>query len=242
MTKPNLQVIDGGALGASEIDAAIAAVDFAPALERPAAEWLAGRAERDAFAAAEQVTAAVAILAKTKTELVAMLVAAGGDQAAEAHAALTGALVGAEAQLAILRAAEVRFAIARAAAGRIADHSHPSRDQSEPQMNMLVTALTVAEDSLPVTLSVALEGAADLARAEKAPATKRAYASDFAIFRVWCAEQGLCPLPAEPAAVAAFIAAEAARGVKCATLGRRVAGIRHAHKLAGLSSPTGSKR
>jgi hypothetical protein len=123
MTKPNLQVIDGGALGASEIDAAIAAVDFAPALERPAAEWLAGRAERDAFAAAEQVTAAVAILAKTKTELVAMLVAAGGDQAAEAHAALTGALVGAEAQLAILRAAEVRFAIARAAAGRIADHS-----------------------------------------------------------------------------------------------------------------------
>jgi hypothetical protein len=123
MTKPILQVIDGGALGASEIDAAIAGIEFTPALERPAAEWLAGRAERDAFAAAEQVTAAVAILAKTKTELVAMLTAAGGDQAAEAHAALEGALVGAEAQLAILRAAEVRFGIARAAAGCTADHS-----------------------------------------------------------------------------------------------------------------------
>jgi hypothetical protein len=123
MSKPIFQVINGGALGASEIDAAIAGIEFAPALERPTAEWLAGRAERDAFEAAEQVTAAVAILAKTKTELVAMLTAAGGDQAAEAHAALKAALVGADTLVAILRAAEVRFAIARAAAGCTADHS-----------------------------------------------------------------------------------------------------------------------
>jgi hypothetical protein len=91
MIKPIFQVISGSALSASEIDAAIAAIEFAPALKRPAAEWLAG--------------------------------AAGGDQAAEAHAALKGALVGAEAQLAILRAAEVRFAIAGAAAGCTADYS-----------------------------------------------------------------------------------------------------------------------
>jgi integrase len=52
-------------------------------------------------------------------------------------------------------------------------------------------------------------------------ATKRAYGSDFAIFRAWCADQGLSALPADPAAVAAFIAAEAGRGVKCSTLGRR---------------------
>jgi site-specific recombinase XerD len=109
-------------------------------------------------------------------------------------------------------------------------------------MNMLVTALTVAKESLPVTLRAALEGAADLARAEKAPATKRAYASDFAIFRAWCADQGLCPLPADPAAVAAFIAAETGRGVKCSTLGRRIAGIRYGHKLTGLASPTDDER
>jgi hypothetical protein len=123
MSKPILQVIDGGALGASEIDAAIAAIEFAPALEHPAAEWLAGRAERDAFAAAEQVTAAVAIVAASKSHLVAMLTAAGADQAAEVHAALKGALVGAEAQLAILRVAELRFGIARAAAGCTVNHS-----------------------------------------------------------------------------------------------------------------------
>jgi site-specific recombinase XerC len=116
-------------------------------------------------------------------------------------------------------------------------------------MNMLVpdfdkcTALSVAEESnLPVTLRTALDNAADLARSEKAAATRRAYGSDFAIFRAWCAEQGLSALPADPAAVAAFIAAEAGRGVKCSTLGRRVAGIRYAHKLAGLPSPTDDER
>jgi site-specific recombinase XerD len=93
-----------------------------------------------------------------------------------------------------------------------------------------------------VTLRAALDGAADLARAEKAAATKRAYGSDFAIFRAWCAEQGLSALPADPAAVAAFIAAEAGRGVKCSTLGRRIAGIRDGHKLAGLASPTDDER
>jgi hypothetical protein len=90
-------------------------------------------------------------------------------------------------------------------------------------MNMQVPALTVAESSLPATLRDALDSAADLARAEKATATKRAYGSDFAIFRAWCADQGLSALPADPAAVAAFIAAEAGRGVKCSTSG---AGIR----------------
>jgi hypothetical protein len=60
-------------------------------------------------------------MGQAESALVAMLIAAGADQAAEAHAALEGALVGAEAQLAILRAAEVRFAIGMAAAGFTSD-------------------------------------------------------------------------------------------------------------------------
>jgi site-specific recombinase XerD len=109
-------------------------------------------------------------------------------------------------------------------------------------MNFQVPALTVAESNLPLTLRAALESAADLARAEKSAATKRAYGSDFAIFRAWCAEHGLCALPADPAAVAAFIAAEVGRGVKCSTIGRRVAGIRYSHKLPGFESPTDDER
>jgi site-specific recombinase XerD len=65
---------------------------------------------------------------------------------------------------------------------------------------------------------------------------------DFSVFQAWCAEQEVSALPADPAAVAAFIAAEAGRGVKCSTLGRRIAGIRYSHKLAGLASPTDDER
>jgi site-specific recombinase XerD len=105
-----------------------------------------------------------------------------------------------------------------------------------------VPAITGTETSLPVTLRAALDTAPHLARAEKAAATQRAYKSDFAIFSAWCTGQGLCALPADPAAVAAFIAAETARGVKSSTIGRRVAGIRYSHKLAGYSSPTDDER
>jgi site-specific recombinase XerD len=79
------------------------------------------------------------------------------------------------------------------------------------------------------------------ARAEKAPATRRAYRSDFAAFQSWCQGKGLAGLPAEPEAVAAFLAAEAGRGIKAATIGRRVGAIRHAHKLAGHEPPTNSE-
>jgi Phage integrase, N-terminal SAM-like domain len=109
-------------------------------------------------------------------------------------------------------------------------------------MTLNVPALTCTATSLPVTLRAALDSAADLARAEKSAATQRAYKSDFAIFSAWCAGQGLCSLPADPAAVAAFIAAETARGIKSSTIARRVAGIRYSHKLAGYSSPTDYER
>jgi site-specific recombinase XerD len=92
------------------------------------------------------------------------------------------------------------------------------------------------------TLRAALDSAADLARAERSAATQRAYKSDFAIFSAWCVGQGLCALPADPAAVVAFIAAEAARNLKSSTIERRVAGIRYSHKLAGYSSPTDDER
>jgi site-specific recombinase XerD len=109
-------------------------------------------------------------------------------------------------------------------------------------MTINVPTLTGTETCLPATLRAALESAADLARAEKSAATQRAYKSDFAIFGVWCAEQGLCALPADPASVAAFIAAETGRGIKSSTIGRRVAGIRYSHKLAGYPSPTDDER
>jgi site-specific recombinase XerD len=84
--------------------------------------------------------------------------------------------------------------------------------------------------------------AAEYARAEKAEATRRAYRSDFEIFRSWCSERGAGALPAAPEAVAAFLAHEAERRIRPSTIGRRVAAIRYAHKLAGLPLPTDDER
>lgn len=81
---------------------------------------------------------------------------------------------------------------------------------------------------MPATLDPEIEQAAGYARAEKAEATSRAYRSDFDLFRAWCETRHVTSLPAPPEAVAAFLAAEATRGAKVATISRRLAAIRYA--------------
>lgn len=99
------------------------------------------------------------------------------------------------------------------------------------------TALTIVSDNLPAALGADLAAAVDLARAEKAPSTRKAYGTDFRLFEVYCDGKGVGSLPASPETVAAYVAAEA-KTAKPSTIGRRVAAIRYAHKLAGLETPT----
>ncbi|MCJ2115706.1 tyrosine-type recombinase/integrase [Methylobacterium sp. J-001] len=75
-------------------------------------------------------------------------------------------------------------------------------------------------------------------RASKADATVRAYTSDARVFQKWCGRYGFRAIPATPQAVAAFIVSEAESGRAASTLGRRLAAIRYAHKLAGEPDPT----
>jgi site-specific recombinase XerD len=103
-------------------------------------------------------------------------------------------------------------------------------------LKVAVAAGTVALPASELAVAVAY------ARAEKAAATRRAYGSDYAIFRAWCAERQLEPLPAAPETVAGFLASEASRGTRASTIGRRVAAIRYAHKLEGLPAPTDDER
>jgi site-specific recombinase XerD len=101
------------------------------------------------------------------------------------------------------------------------------------------TALTVSGGAPSLAIPAAdAERAHGYANAEKAAATRRAYGTDFLIFRTWCEERQLEVLPASPATVAAFLAHEASRNVKASTIGRRTAAIRYAHKLAGFATPT----
>lgn len=71
-----------------------------------------------------------------------------------------------------------------------------------------------------------------------APATLRAYRSDWRLFEEWCAIRDHQPLPAGPLIVAAFLADLAARGLARATVGRRLAAIVFAHRMAKAPSPT----
>lgn len=99
--------------------------------------------------------------------------------------------------------------------------------------------LIPAGSSLPATLAPAMESARGYVQASRSEATRKAYAADWQAFASWCQVQGLDPLPASPATVALFLAAEASRGRKPATVTRRAAAIRFAHKLRGLATPTG---
>jgi site-specific recombinase XerD len=104
-------------------------------------------------------------------------------------------------------------------------------------------SLTIIEgaQNLPAALGPDLTAAVDLAKAEKAISTRKAYGTDFRLFKAWCDGKGVSALPASPETVAAFLAHEAGNGTKPSTLGRRVAAIRYAYKLANLDTPTDSE-
>jgi site-specific recombinase XerD len=100
-------------------------------------------------------------------------------------------------------------------------------------------SLTVIEasENRPMAIGPDLASAINLAQAEKAASTRKAYGTDFRLFRAWCDAKGVSSLPAAAETIAAYLAAEA-KTAKPSTLDRRVAAIGYAHKLAGLPLPT----
>ena len=87
---------------------------------------------------------------------------------------------------------------------------------------------------------------ADLERAERyaasalSPATRKAYAGDWLVFARWCAAHRRQALPAAPATVGAFLAAEADRGFRPVTIGRWAAAIAAAHRAQDQPNPCDS--
>jgi site-specific recombinase XerD len=81
-----------------------------------------------------------------------------------------------------------------------------------------------------------LDGAmARYARRARADNTWRAYESDLMHFAGWCATEGLSPLPAAPATVAAYLTAHVPPALAVSTLRRRLAAISVMHKAAGIA-------
>ena len=110
-------------------------------------------------------------------------------------------------------------------------------EREPPEQTGMPVPLDPTEPALPGLLIAEIESAAAYAKASRAASTQRVYASDWRLFLAWCAERDIDPLPADPRAVATFLAAEADRGAKPATIGRRLAAIGYHHKQAGLQPP-----
>jgi site-specific recombinase XerD len=93
--------------------------------------------------------------------------------------------------------------------------------------------------ALPGVLTVAeVDATMAYAEAEKALATRAAYASDWRDFAAWCASRGATALPAHMGIVAAYLSSLADSGRKSSTIGRRAAAIGYHHKMAGYEPPT----
>lgn len=108
-------------------------------------------------------------------------------------------------------------------------------------MNAENPKVTELVEAPPPPRSVALQDAAAdaevFATASRAASTWRAYESDWRIFTAWCQTMDLSALPAAPATVAMFLAAEAKRGTAPSTLNRRLSAIRLMHLGARVVSP-----
>lgn len=73
------------------------------------------------------------------------------------------------------------------------------------------------------------------------PATRRAYASSWRLFRKWAREEGLSSLPSDPITVAAYLVHRMMRGLSISSLEMDRKAIAYYHRTAGHPSPTSSE-
>lgn len=106
----------------------------------------------------------------------------------------------------------------------------------------MTTALTLKPSSeLAPEIIESLAGLArGYAGVSMAANTRTAYASDWRDFEAFCQEIGAATLPASSATVALYLTARA-QVHSVATLGRRLAAIRTAHKVANETPPAGGE-
>lgn len=96
---------------------------------------------------------------------------------------------------------------------------------------MLLAPITKKENVSPLN---PLASVRRYVAAASAPATRRAYSSDWRQFVLWCAQRQYATLPAAPATIANYVADQADAGKKVSTLERALVAISKAHQLANV--------
>jgi integrase len=92
-------------------------------------------------------------------------------------------------------------------------------------------------ESVGVALAQLGEKAQSYARMARAPRTVAAYASDWRLFWAWCADRDVLRLLASVATIALYVADQASRGLKPASIDRRLVAINREHKVNGFAPP-----
>lgn len=104
---------------------------------------------------------------------------------------------------------------------------------TDPRDSLLPLDVASSSTILPAVLRRHADAAMAYARASRAPATVRAYATDLRHYESWCRAHGLTALPTQPATLALYLAAHA-QDLSVATLQRRLAAIIVANRRAGF--------
>ncbi len=105
-----------------------------------------------------------------------------------------------------------------------------------------LTSTTNLLDPLPNPLPEGLTetdavGITTAMTAAHAESTRTVYASLWRGWERWCTNRGATALPADPAALAAYLVERAADGIAVITLELACSAIRHVHRAHGLPNP-----
>ncbi len=103
---------------------------------------------------------------------------------------------------------------------------------TDPDRGSLTAVPAPVLSALTAAGRAALDEAAVLARQASAPATLRAYRSDWAHYAAWCERMGFVAVPAAPAVVGAYLASLTDKAPT--TIRRRLAALAKMHRFNDL--------
>jgi len=109
-----------------------------------------------------------------------------------------------------------------------------------PNYNIVLQEAPDVGEELSPELIRLRDRAKIFASAAKSRRTREAYSKSWAQFEEWCRDHGVTSLPADPIAVASYVAHLAEEGIRPTSINLSLVAVSQAHKLMGFSSPTTS--
>lgn len=124
----------------------------------------------------------------------------------------------------------------------LADPTHPVAPNDASDLAAVIPWLPgPAPRPRPGLTDEDLERITAASGAARAPGTHRIYKYAWQQWATWCADRGFDPLPADPAAMCAFMTQRVADGLAVVSLGPFISVINYVHSAHGLPNPNESR-